>query len=459
MMSRNRRTRALGIAALLSAALAVAPPAAAAADNDDFAGAGRADRDVPRGARLRRGRARQAGRRCRRRVLPTGDEAAHEEPPARAPGGRTMTIETKGEQMSRSRRFAAALSVAVLLIGAVSVGMAWSADTVINGCYDREGRLRVLTENQQCRANETAIFWNQTGPAGPIGPQGPVGETGPQGPQGEPGPQGEMGPQGEPGLQGETGPQGPPGPAGTGISAIEDLAGLTCRAGTADEGTTVLDYDEAAREFALRCDPANLHDVTVTLTGGGPGRVTSTPSGVDCPADCVTTARSGDVVTLTAAENTASIFTGWGGACSGTGPCTVTVDGDKTVSANFVPAFVLSVGMRAFGTCVETEPDGFGDPRCVRWDLSQATGDVIVDGVGLCSIPPGPTRSVSSVNDHSCFYKIVDGTFLGFAAQGTGNQEFNQWFGACAGFVNAECDLGPTSVDTSVRASFRVRSG
>jgi hypothetical protein len=38
---------------------------------------------------------------------------------------------------------------------------------------------------------------------------------------------------------------------------------------------------------------------------------------------------------LTAAPDAGAGFAGWGGACSGTGPCTVTLDGDKNVTATF----------------------------------------------------------------------------------------------------------------------------
>lgn len=41
------------------------------------------------------------------------------------------------------------------------------------------------------------------------------------------------------------------------------------------------------------------------------------------------------VVTLTAAADLGWTFAGWGGACSGTGACTLTMDGNKTVDATF----------------------------------------------------------------------------------------------------------------------------
>jgi hypothetical protein len=45
----------------------------------------------------------------------------------------------------------------------------------------------------------------------------------------------------------------------------------------------------------------------------------------------------GTTVTLTATPNPGNIFTGWSGACSGKGPCNVTMSAPQSVSATFVP--------------------------------------------------------------------------------------------------------------------------
>jgi len=45
---------------------------------------------------------------------------------------------------------------------------------------------------------------------------------------------------------------------------------------------------------------------------------------------------SGTTVPVTATADSGYTFGGWSGACAGTGACTVTMDADKTVTANFV---------------------------------------------------------------------------------------------------------------------------
>ena len=75
--------------------------------------------------------------------------------------------------------------------------------------------------------------------------------------------------------------------------------------------------------------------LTVAKSGAGTGTVTSTPSGISCGPTCSASFASGTVVSLTATPDSGSTFAGWGGACSGTGACSVTMDAAKSVSANF----------------------------------------------------------------------------------------------------------------------------
>jgi uncharacterized repeat protein (TIGR01451 family) len=77
--------------------------------------------------------------------------------------------------------------------------------------------------------------------------------------------------------------------------------------------------------------------VTRTLNVGvtGAGSVTSDPAGIDCPESCSAPFADGTSVALTATPDEGSTFTGWGGACSGTEGCTVTMSADQSVTATF----------------------------------------------------------------------------------------------------------------------------
>src|SRR5206468_8777131 len=66
---------------------------------------------------------------------------------------------------------------------------------------------------------------------------------------------------------------------------------------------------------------ASTFTLSVTRTGGGSGTVRSTPAGIRCGSDCSEAYASGTVATLRARAAVGSIFSGWSGACSGTGKC------------------------------------------------------------------------------------------------------------------------------------------
>jgi len=69
------------------------------------------------------------------------------------------------------------------------------------------------------------------------------------------------------------------------------------------------------------------------LYGGGRGTVAG--AGIDCPGTCSGTYPAGSSVTLSAAAGPESIFSGWGGACSGAGACRLTLGSDESVVATF----------------------------------------------------------------------------------------------------------------------------
>lgn len=85
-------------------------------------------------------------------------------------------------KLSRSRLASASVVSSVLLVLAGAVAFANIPDSagVIHGCYkNATGGLRVIdSATDTCRPNETAISWNQVGPAGATGPQGPQGPSG-----------------------------------------------------------------------------------------------------------------------------------------------------------------------------------------------------------------------------------------------------------------------------------------
>ena len=72
----------------------------------------------------------------------------------------------------------------VLLLMVVAMATPCFAGNLIYGCVKNSGDLIIVSGPGQCKANQTPISWNQTGPEGPQGPQGPAGAPGAQGPPG-----------------------------------------------------------------------------------------------------------------------------------------------------------------------------------------------------------------------------------------------------------------------------------
>jgi hypothetical protein len=99
--------------------------------------------------------------------------------------------------------------------------------------------------------------------------------------------------------------------------------------------------------------------LTVSVTGGG--TVTSNPSDIDCSTMCGASYGGGSQVTLTATPGNGWVFSGWSGACSGTGSCVVTMSAAESVTAMFTNpqaltrTFVSSLGVDT-NPCTITAP-------------------------------------------------------------------------------------------------------
>jgi C1A family cysteine protease len=82
---------------------------------------------------------------------------------------------------------------------------------------------------------------------------------------------------------------------------------------------------------------APTYPLSLSVTGIGGSSITASPSppGATCPGTCNQTFTDGEIVTLTANPAPGTLLTGWSGACSGSGLCQVTMNGAKSVTANF----------------------------------------------------------------------------------------------------------------------------
>lgn len=104
--------------------------------------------------------------------------------------------------------------------------------------------------------------------------------------------------------------------------------------GTAQTCTLTMDADKSVgATFATK---PNVN-VALTIGGTGSGVVTSMPVGIQCASGtCSGAFPGGTMLTLTAAPDATSYFTGWTGACTGSArTCTVQLASDVQISATF----------------------------------------------------------------------------------------------------------------------------
>jgi len=155
---------------------------------------------------------------------------------------------------------------------------------------------------------------------------------------------------------------------------------------------------------------------TLSVSKTGSGTVTSDVGGINCGATCSASLSTGTAVTLTATPATGYAFTGWSGACTGTGTCTTTMNAARSVVASFTQVtYVLSVALTGSGT-VTAMPAGINcGTTCTAPYASEST-------VTLTAVP----------------------------ASGS---QFSGWGGACSGTANCTVTM---SAARAVTAGFAV---
>ncbi len=199
-------------------------------------------------------------------------------------------------------------------------------------------------------------------------------------------------------------------------------SGLSC-SGTSDECNLTMNSDRS-----VTATFAPLPKLTVTVNGngnvsGGAGAINCGNGGVICSSNFAFNA----TVTLIATPATGATFTGWTGACGGSGTtCTVLMNQSKSVTATFVggtaggAGFLLTVSVSGQGTVT-------------------GTGINCGNGSTICSTTPAVNATVT------------------LTATPAAGATFSGWGGSCSGAVPT-CTVQMTGA-RSVIASFTTGGG
>jgi Divergent InlB B-repeat domain len=235
--------------------------------------------------------------------------------------------------------------------------------------------------------------------------------------------------------------------------------------------------------------------LTVSVTGSG--TVASNPSGISCPSTCSHAFIGGSQVTLTASPTAGWVFSSWGGACSGSGGCTVQMNAASSVTATFVQNATLTVNVTGSGS-VTSSPAAINCPSTCSANFTPGTQVTLTatpadgygfsgwggacSGVGNCVVTMNAAQSVTATFAQTqytlnvsvagngtvtsspsgiscpsvCTMNYSSGTPVTLTATPAGGATFNGWGGACTG--NGSCMVTMNSIE-SVTAMFSASGG
>ena len=185
-----------------------------------------------------------------------------------------------------------------------------------------------------------------------------------------------------------------------------------------------------SQSATLNVTPAT-YALTVTKAGTGSGTVTGVSSPTQTNINCGTTCgpisyTSGTGVTLTATPAGGSTFTGWSGACTGTGTCVVTMSAAKSVTATFAgdqPSATLTVYTGPYNpatvgahditlTVGEENTKVWSSTGGTSWSSSYSYNNGTCTNAGLtgpwtAATADGSVTNIANVNNSGCTATIT----------------------------------------------------
>ncbi|MGB7554542.1 MAG: hypothetical protein WBM04_09210 [Candidatus Korobacteraceae bacterium] len=175
---------------------------------------------------------------------------------------------------------------------------------------------------------------------------------------------------------------------------------------------------------------------SVTVSVDGTGSVTSTDGYINCPDACSYLYPLNTAVTLNASAAEGWTFTGWSGACTGTGSCDVTMTSSQSVTATFMQnIYTLTVSTSGDGTVASTDincPDACSQ---ITLNASAAGGWTFTGwsgactGTGSCDVTMTSNQSVTATFTQNTYTLTVSASGNGTVSSADG---FINCPGACS---------------------------
>ena len=244
---------------------------------------------------------------------------------------------------------------------------------------------------------------------------------------------------------------------------------------------------------------------TLTVSRSGSGLVTSNPSAISCGSSCTARFTQGTSVSLSASVDVGQNFIGWSGACQGSGTCSVTMNSNLSVNAQFVSSSDYQIKtIRPPHGQITSAPEGIvcglGTFDCLKkfgkdaaivltatpqegYDFVRWTGCQTPQGTSCSLVLNQPTTTIKALfrakpkyplkvtktrygsisstpkglqcgnNTRSCSHAFVTGTEVILTATPQEGRTFSGWGGACTGSDNT-CQIKVVNL-TKVSATFK----
>lgn len=245
--------------------------------------------------------------------------------------------------------------------------------------------------------------------------------------------------------------------------------------------TCLLEMNDARRVSANFLWLRELH---IDMSGGGSGRVTIEPGGIECEGECRVDIPHGTTVTLTAEQIDDSLFDSWTDDCLGPeSTCVIEMTQPRSVNARFERGIRLAIGITGYGAVTSPDADIYCDSTCRyyfdegevvtleaesqptsilhKWgDACSGREPCTLVMAAPCSVWAGfvPARTITvnvrgtgqgTVDFESDNYERIDsatvkhphGPDATVAAQPATGSRVSGWSGACAGSTGEICTL------------------